>query len=1018
MKRVIKIISFLAFALIVQNTWAQLNTNRLIPSPEKISAPIYDVQPDRMGDIWLATQAGLMRYDGYELKRFYPDLKDSLTIGKSLTYRLFEDEDGTIWIGCIDYVSAYNPRTHSFKNYNFTDLTDFPPYSQPIIWKIASDNKGRVYFGVTSLLGMSAAHALIYFDKKEEQLKRFEYPKSDSISNVAGLAVDKDNNVWVSSRSGLFTIDSLHKLHHIRSPFKEPIGPNNWISAIHYDPSGKILMASNKFRMYAYDPEHDTYSSWHIPKISKKAKENLSVYDMLTDSLGNTWIGSNHGLFFYNRRKDSFEMFWDHPIMKDDVYGLRFDSFGDLWIATKSMGLMRYTDRTLLKSFIYKQDDHRSITKGWAKKIFANPNGSVWIGTDGDILSAGLNLLDPVSNSITPYPYHTFLPGMEYYNLIGMNSPGDFLIGTNTGYFECNPVTRKCTPVKLQGIPQDVFIYMMRHDSHRNTIYCTTNGLYLENPNGKFRHYDLTTLPGGDSGSNEVTNVYENPKQGLWILTNNGLFLYHYDTDQIERIGFDSSKGDVLLSQDINSFYEDSTGIAWIGTWQGGLSRYNPEKGKIKTYTLNDGLPSMAIQGILGDEKNKVLWLSTFNGISRFNMKNETFNNFSLEDGIQGALYADAAYARTKSGTFVFGGNNGITYFNADDVSRKSIPPKVFITDFKVANKSYTSFLNTPYKTEKNKKHELSFSYDQNNISIEYTGIQYDNPSRNQFAYKLENYDDSWRNVKKNRTAYYYNLPPGNYTFQVKAANSNGVWNEKGASVSFMIAPPWWETWWAYGFYGFLFIAGVFTVDRIQRKRLHEKERRLASEKELQHAKEIEKAYTELEISHKNLKATQTQLIQAEKMASLGELTAGIAHEIQNPLNFVNNFSEVSTELLEEMREEIENGNFEEVKVISSDLNQNLEKILTHGRRADGIVKGMLQHSRGSSGQKEPTDINALADEYLRLSYHGLRARDKSFNADFKLEADETLPKVNVVPQDMGRVLLNLINNAFYAVSE
>ena len=173
-----------------------------------------------------------------------------------------------------------------------------------------------------------------------------------------------------------------------------------------------------------------------------------------------------------------------------------------------------------------------------------------------------------------------------------------------------------------------------------------------------------------------------------------------------------------------------------------------------------------------------------------------------------------------------------------------------------------------------------------------------------------------------------------------------------------------------------------------------------------------------LEQTLSDLKATQAQLIQAEKMASLGELTAGIAHEIQNPLNFVNNFSEVSTELLEEMKGEIENGDLVEVKAITEDVIQNLEKILHHGRRADGIVKGMLQHSSGSSGEKEPTDINALCDEYLRLSYHGLRARDKSFTADFKLEADEALPKVNVVPQDMGRVLLNLINNAFYAVSE
>ena len=167
------------------------------------------------------------------------------------------------------------------------------------------------------------------------------------------------------------------------------------------------------------------------------------------------------------------------------------------------------------------------------------------------------------------------------------------------------------------------------------------------------------------------------------------------------------------------------------------------------------------------------------------------------------------------------------------------------------------------------------------------------------------------------------------------------------------------------------------------------------------------------------LKATQTQLIQSEKMASLGELTAGIAHEIQNPLNFVNNFSEVSNELIDEMVEELQKGNFDEAKVIASDLKQNLEKINHHGKRADGIVKSMLQHSRtSSSGQKELTDINVLADEYLRLAYHGLRAKDKTFNANFETNFDSTLEKINVIPQDIGRVILNLINNAFYAVTE
>ena len=181
---------------------------------------------------------------------------------------------------------------------------------------------------------------------------------------------------------------------------------------------------------------------------------------------------------------------------------------------------------------------------------------------------------------------------------------------------------------------------------------------------------------------------------------------------------------------------------------------------------------------------------------------------------------------------------------------------------------------------------------------------------------------------------------------------------------------------------------------------------------------ELTRQKEELEHALLDLRSTQDQLIQAEKMASLGELTAGIAHEIQNPLNFINNFSEVNTELLDELNAEMKKGNAEDAEAIAGDIKQNLEKIIYHGKRADGIVKGMLQHSRKSTGQKEPTDINALADEYLRLSYHGLRAKEKSFNASFKTDFDTSIGNINVIPQDIGRVFLNLINNAFYAVSE
>ncbi len=182
--------------------------------------------------------------------------------------------------------------------------------------------------------------------------------------------------------------------------------------------------------------------------------------------------------------------------------------------------------------------------------------------------------------------------------------------------------------------------------------------------------------------------------------------------------------------------------------------------------------------------------------------------------------------------------------------------------------------------------------------------------------------------------------------------------------------------------------------------------------------KQVEERTAELKNSLEELKSTQAQLIQSEKMASLGELTAGIAHEIQNPLNFINNFADINTELIEELKAELATGNKQEAILIADDIKENEQKINHHGKRADAIVKGMLQHSRSTSSVKEPTDINALCDEYLRLSYHGLRAKDKSFNAIMQTDFDESIGKINIIPQDIGRGILNLLTNAFYAVNE
>ena len=233
----------------------------------------------------------------------------------------------------------------------------------------------------------------------------------------------------------------------------------------------------------------------------------------------------------------------------------------------------------------------------------------------------------------------------------------------------------------------------------------------------------------------------------------------------------------------------------------------------------------------------------------------------------------------------------------------------------------------------------------------------------------------------------------------------------------------------------FVWLVTIFIIFRRQQKALEKEQKKTQEEEKLnkviatrkselevmvaERTAELTKQKEELQHALDELKSTQAQLIQSEKMASLGELTAGIAHEIQNPLNFVNNFSDVNSELIAELNHEIEKGNFEDAKAIAKDIKENEKKIIFHGKRADAIVKSMLQHSRRrNSGIKESTDINALSDEYLRLSYHGLRAKDKSFNATLKTDFDESIGNVNIIPQDIGRVILNLLTNAFYAVTE
>jgi signal transduction histidine kinase/ligand-binding sensor domain-containing protein len=402
--------------------------------------------------------------------------------------------------------------------------------------------------------------------------------------------------------------------------------------------------------------------------------------------------------------------------------------------------------------------------------------------------------------------------------------------------------------------------------------------------------------------------------------------------------------------------------------------------------------------------------------------------------------YSDmlAIYSDTKHpGIVWFGIDGGIVRYNQSVEKNYTLDYSVLIRRVSVKD---SLIFDGEYQNSKKKVLLIpELKYSLNQLRFEFAAPYYDGQSAIKYQTFLEGFDKTWSEWTNETKKDYTNLSEGEYHFRVRAKN---LYNHlsKEAVFSFKILPPIWKTWWAYVFYALILGLVIFAVDRFQRRRLVKKERERAEiretklrvqaaeaenkmlhlesqrkELELLKATELKTAYTELQKMHENLKATQEQLVTQQKLASLGALTAGIAHEIKNPLNFVNNFSEVSSELVEEIKELLHKENNKEGLEIAEDLKQNLDKINQHGKRADSIVKGMLLHSRGTSGEKTLTDINDLLDQDVNLAYHGMRATNKEFNITIEKDYDKTLEKINVVPQDISRVFLNIINNACYA---
>ena len=972
---------------------------------------------DSKGFMWFGTLDGLFKYDAYSFTKYQFDPSDSNSLSDNFIYTIFEDKYDTIWVSTGEGLCKFDRVTEKFSRYKPLPNAKF---FDPNISAINEDTDGMLWVG-------TASGGLCRFNRRTGKFLEENFGEGRLRGVIWTIYKDGASTLWVGSSTGLQMLNlspaKAGQPSHVRI---EDFLTGNNVGSVMEDRAGILWVGTNN-GLNSFDKKTRVWNRYQNHPGNSISSNNLALWfgnGIKEDNDGNLWIGTDKGLNRLNKDRTLFTTYSHNPnddysLGSDKIICLQIDKAGILWASTtkaeSSIGFWR--DAKLNKTNLNRKafglsrnnpNDNNSLSNNEVTAIVEDSAGIIWIGTSG----GGLNRWDKTSNQFTH-----FMNKPTYPKTLRHDGITAMLEDRHGQLWVCNGNV-------LSKFNKQSGEFTHYHDSTANTVISSITedqqGLLwlgtqeygirsFDEKTGKFAYwyYDPKNPQGlSDYGAK---TIFADSRDDIWVgHGSKATDKFNTLTGSFTNYKHDPGDSGSISSNSVNSFYEDAKGNLWLATWAGGLTCFDYKKESFKTFTDKHGLASNTVFSIAGDNSGQ-LWLGTLNGFSRFDPVTETFNNYDYKDGLQENIWNSGARCRGKDGTLYFGGSNGFNFFNPAELKVDSHIAPIVITQFKLFDK--------PVQGASELK-EIVLDYNQNYFSFEFSSLSYYNPAKNQYAYKLVGVDKDWVHAGSRRYVAYTNIDPGTYTFSVKGTNYDGDWNEKGTSISIIITPPWWRTWWAYSFYGACFIAGIFLIDRYQRNRVINKERERARERELEQAKEIQQAYQELRATHETLKSTQSQLIQSEKMASLGTLTAGIAHEIQNPLNFVNNFSEVNSELIDELTHEAAKGNLEEVKTIARDIKGNEEKVNFHGKRAADIVKGMLQHSRGSSGKKELTDINALCDEYLRLSYHGQRAKDQSFNAKFETDFDQSLPKINVVPQDIGRVVLNLINNAFYAVNE
>jgi PAS domain S-box-containing protein len=797
---------------------------------------------DRRGFIWIATEDGLNRYDGYIFKIYRNDPDDPFSLSRNNIKTIYEDRAGVLWIGTYGGgLDKYERDKDHFIHYTHIP-NDYRSISNNFIRVIYEDRTGKLWIGTEDGLNV--------FDKDKEQFMQYkkdlEDPRSLSSNSIFSICEDPSGMLWIGTEDGLNMFD--REKEQFTCYRNDPLAPNsishNSIRALHQDHSGVLWAGTYGGGLNSFIPNVSgestpvfvRYRNNPVDPMGLCSNFILSIYE---DKFGMLWIGTENGLNRFDREKEQLTCYRYNPfdpnsISNNNIMSIFGDHAGVLWIGT-DIGLNVFNQER--KKFILyqaKPSDLNSLSHNFVRPIYKDDSGVLWIGTYG----GGLNTFDRKKGRFTHYMADPNDPSSLSHNFIRAiheDRSGIFWIGTYGGGLDrFDPETEifkhyRAEPGNPYSLSSD-FVRTILVDSSGMFWVGTDNGLNKFNPEtGKFLHYYSNPNHPQSLSSDTIYSLYEDREGTLWIGTVDGLNKFNRENGQFKQYHADSGDPESLSNDCIYDIYENQLGALWIAT-SGGLNKFNREDETSICYTVKDGLPNNVIYAILEDSLGH-LWMSTNNGISRFDPKTETFKNYDVKDGLQSNEFNARGFYKSQDGEMFFGGIKGMNSFYPENIKDNPYIPRIVITDFQIFNRSVPvgKALNRKVILERSitETDEIKLSYKDRVLSFEFASLHFAAPEKNQYAYRMEGLDKEWNDVGNRRFATYTNLHAGEYVLRVKGSNNDDVWNEEGVSLKISVAPPFWKTLW-FRTLGILAVLGlIFSVYKVRTRAIRERSRQL-----------------------------------------------------------------------------------------------------------------------------------------------------------------------------------------------